>query len=298
MMRKLLVVSLVLGFANALVVAQTTTASISLSAAEIVAKNIAARGGLQAWRAVQTLSESGKLGAGGDKRQSISVPIPGAKRPAKDQPLPSTRRLDDEAQLPFLLELERPRKVRMELQFKGKTAVQVYDGANGWKLRPYLNRLEVENFTPTELKLASMQTELDGPLVDYAAKGTTVALDGIDTVDNEDNYKLKLTFQDGRSSHVWISAKTFLESKMEVAPRQLDGVEHPVEVYFHDYRNVDGLKIPFVLETRVVPLADHPAAAQFPIERIVIEKVEVNPKLDAAHFSKPAVETAALAKPH
>jgi hypothetical protein len=30
----------------------------------------------------------------------------------------------------------------------------------------------------------------------------------------------------------------------------------------------------------------------------VIEKVEVNPKLDAALFSKPVIETATLSKPH
>ena len=42
--------------------------------------------------------------------------------------------------LPFIMELKRPRKMRFELQFKGQTAVQVFDGANGWKLRPFLNR--------------------------------------------------------------------------------------------------------------------------------------------------------------
>jgi hypothetical protein len=35
-----------------------------LTAAEIVSKNVAARGGLQAWRAVQTMTWKGKLGVG------------------------------------------------------------------------------------------------------------------------------------------------------------------------------------------------------------------------------------------
>jgi hypothetical protein len=34
------------------------------------------------------------------------------------------------------------------------------------------------------------------------------------------------------------------------------------------------------------------------VEKIVIEKAQVNPKLDASLFSKPAIETATLAKPH
>src|SRR4051812_14530185 len=42
-----------------------------LSAAEIVEKNVAARGGLQAWRGVQTMSLTGKLGAGGNQRGTL-----------------------------------------------------------------------------------------------------------------------------------------------------------------------------------------------------------------------------------
>jgi len=91
-----------------------------------------------------------------------------------------------------VMDLERPRKQRLEVQFAGKTAVQVYDGANGWKLRPFLNRLDVEPYTADELKLASMQSELDGTLVDLAAKGSTVELAGMEKVENHDTYNLKV----------------------------------------------------------------------------------------------------------
>ena len=79
-----------------------------------------------------------------------------------------------QAQLPFVLEMERARKSRLELEFKGETAVQVYDGTQGWKLRPFLNRHEVENYTADELKIAEAQADLDGALIDYAAKGTKI----------------------------------------------------------------------------------------------------------------------------
>src|SRR5205807_2593908 len=84
-----------------------------------------------AWRAVQTLSLAGKLGAGGNRRAAVQVPVPDQK--ANRQSLPS--RPTEEAQLPFVMELKRPRKMRFELQFNGQTAVQVFDGANGWKRR-------------------------------------------------------------------------------------------------------------------------------------------------------------------
>lgn len=299
MLGRLLVLGAAFGLAGSCLMAENA----DLTAAQIVNKNVDARGGLKAWRAVQTLTESGKMGAGGDQREPQAGVTPGVKRPGKQvSPLASSPRLAEEAQLPFTLELERPRRMRLELQFKGKTAVQVYDGANGWKVRPFLNRMEVENFTEDELHKSALQSDLDGPLVDYAAKGTQVELDGTDKVEDRDTYRLKLTMKDGHSVHVWIDAKTFLEAKIEGTPRRMDGLEHPVEIYFRDYRDVDGLKIPFLLETKVLPVANRQAkgarpGANFPVERIAIDKVEVNPKLDASLFTKPVIETATLTKP-
>jgi len=298
MLRKLLVLGAAFGIAGSCLMAENA----DLNAAQIVSKNVAARGGLKAWHAVQTMTQSGKMGAGGDQRGQ-AAPSPVVNHAGKKSgPMPNSPRLAQEAQLPFTLELERPRRMRLELQFKGQTAIQVYDGTNGWKVRPYLNRMEVENYTEDELNKAALQSELDGPLVDYATKGTRVDLDGIEKVENRDTYKLKLTMKDGHVSHVWIDAKTFLEAKIEGTPRRLDGLEHTVEIYYRDYRNVDGLQIPFVLETKVLPLANPAKSARpgasFPVEKIFIDKVQINPKLDAALFSKPAIETASLAKPH
>jgi hypothetical protein len=242
------------------------------------------------------------MGAGGDQRGQQTGQGSAMKHSGKQNiPMATSPRLAEEAQLPFTLELERPRRMHLEIQFRGQTALQVYDGANGWKVRPFLNRVEVENFTEDELHKAALESDLDGPLVDYEAKGTKVELEGGDKVEDRDTYKLRLTMKDGHSTHVWIDAKTFLEAKIEGTPRRLDGLEHPVEIYYRDYRSVDGLQIPFVLETKVLPVAN-PAKgmrqSNFPAEKIVIEKVQVNPKLEASHFTKPTVQTAALAKPH
>src|SRR5581483_4496979 len=125
----------------------------------------------------------------------------------------------------------RPRKMRLELEFNGQTAVQVYDGANGWKLRPFLNRRQVEPFSEEELKAASRQSDLDGPLIDYATKGTQIEVEGMEKVENNDAYKLKLTLKDGQVQHVWVDARTFLETKIEGSPRRLDGRYHPVVTY-------------------------------------------------------------------
>jgi len=247
------------------------------SGTEIADKNVAARGGLQAWRAVQTMTLTGKLGAGGNQRAALPTPAPDRKKGRVSLPT----RPAEEVQLPFVMELKRPRKMRFELQFNGTTAVQVFDGSNGWKLRPYLNRRVVEPYMAEELK------------------GTKVELDGMEKVDGRDTYRLKLTMNSGKSIHVWIDAETFLEAKMEGQPRRLDGVDHPVEVYFHDYRQVSGLQIPFILETKVLQvgktalgLKDPPV----PSEKTIVERVTVNPKFDESLFSKPEITVASNAK--
>jgi hypothetical protein len=295
MFRKSLAVYIPLTFAVSIAAAWETPPSAgAVSATDIVDKNVAARGGLQAWQAVQTMRLSGKLGAGGNQRATLQVP-PGARGTGQQA---IAARPVEEVQLPFVMELERPRKMRFELQFNGQTAIQVYDGANGWKLRPFLNRRVVEPYSTDEMKMASMQAELDGPLVGYAAKGTRVELDGTEKVEDRDTYKLKLTMKSGETIHVWIDAQTFLETKIEGQPRRLDGTDHPVEVYFRDYRAVNGLKIPYILETKVLPVARTAMGLKdtpVPVERTVIEKVVVNPKFDESLFSKPEVTAASNA---
>ena len=69
MFRKVPVFLISLAFAVSFAeAADVSPAAAKLSAAEIADKNVAARGGLQAWRAVQTMSLAGQLGAGGNQR--------------------------------------------------------------------------------------------------------------------------------------------------------------------------------------------------------------------------------------
>ena len=275
--------------------ADAPSARAGLTAAQIVDKNVAARGGLQAWRAVQSLTIEGKMGAGGNQRAALPVSTPKSKDFVNSLP----RRPAEEVQLPFLMEMKRPRKARLEVQFNGQTAVQVYDGSNGWKYRPYLNRTDVEPFSDEELKIASQQGDLEGPLVDYVVKGTRIELAGAEKVEGRETYKLKVIERTGHTFHVWVDAGTFLEAKIEGQPRRLDGTNHPVEVYYRDYRTVAGLQMPFVSETRVLPVGTNALGLRdtpVPPERIVIDKVVVNPNLVESVFSKVQVPVVAKSK--
>ncbi len=223
----------------------------AMTAERIVKRNVAARGGLDAWRAVSTLSMSGRLDAGGK---------------------PSV-------ELPFVMKLKRGHKSRLEVAFKDQTAVQVYDGAQGWKVRPFLDRNEVEPYTEAEARSAASWEELDGPLIDHARKGTKVKLVGTEAVEGNAAYKLRLTFRNGEQRHVWIDGKTFLERKMEAEPRRLDGKPHAVALFYRAFRTEGGLTTPRVLETVVEGVK--------PTRKLTIAKVVVNEPMADALFGKP-----------
>ena len=223
----------------------------ALTVDQIIQKNIAARGGLQAWHEIQTMTITGKMEAG----------------------------TKDNVQLPFVMKLKRPKMSRLELQFGGKTALQIYDGHDGWKVRPFLGRNEVESFTAAELEKAGEDEQMDGPLIDHEAKGIKVELEGVEPVEGHDAYKLKLTMKNGKTHHLWVDAQSFLEVKEEGFPRLLDGKPHNVEVYYRNYNPAGGVKVPYLLETVVAGVKQ--------THKITIDSYVLNSKLEDSAFAKP-----------
>jgi hypothetical protein len=263
----------------------------SLTAAQVLERHIAARGGAQAWKAVQGLQLTGKIDAGTADNYARAMKIVEAGKKATGRGTnaeiaaangPKDTDTQAQLQLPFTLDLKRANKMRLEILVAGKPAVQVYDGQQGWKLRPFLNRTDSEPFTKEEAKTEASRDDLDGPLIGSAAKGAKVDLDGTEVVDGQPAYRLKVLQKNGDVRHVWVDAKTFLDVKIDGFPRRMDGKMHNVYVYQRDFRKVEGgVMIPFVQETAVEGYSDK--------HRLMIEKATVNPRLDDALFAKPHV---------
>ena len=86
----------------------------------------------------------------------------------------------------------------------------------------------------------------------------------------------------GQVRPLWVDAQTFLEVKIEGAPRRIAGKMRPVEIYYRDYKSVNGLMVPYVLETTVQ------AAKQS--HNMTIENVVVKPKLEHSLFTVPKIK--------
>ena len=268
----------------------------ALSAEKIVERNAAARGGAQKWAAVHSMSVSGKLDAGRERKDGGAV---GGMTRAPHQARGEARAMAIEAakasqqtagkiiQLPYRADFERPTRMRAEVDFEGKTAVQVWNGTEGWKVRPFLGRDEVEPYTADEKRMAQAQQQLDGPLINHRAKGIDVALDGTERVDGHDCYRLKLKFKNGDERRVWVDGSTFLEVKAEEELRHFNGKDRMVYTLFRDYRPENGLMVAHQLETQIDGVAQ--------TNKIYIDKVALNPKLEPARFVKPQIASAGKA---
>jgi hypothetical protein len=216
---------------------------------EVIAKHVAARGGMDKLKSVQTLRMSGRMTMG-----------PGIEAPVA-------------------VEVKRPQHMRMEMQFQGMTAIQAYDGKNGWMIMPFGGRTDPQPMSPDDVKDAEDMADMDGVLVDYKAKGHTVEMVGKEKVEGTDAYKLKVTLKNGDERYVFLEADSFMEIRNE-GKRKIRGSDVEVEASFGDFKEVGGIIYPHSIEQNIKGNPQKQA--------ITIEKIDLNPAIDDTRFKMPA----------
>jgi hypothetical protein len=185
---------------------------------------------------------------------------------------------------PFLAEFKRPGKMHNEVTIQNKTVVRSFNGKDaGWVSNPFVGKEAPEPMSAQEVKDAVNEADFDGPLVDAKAKGNVIALGGTEKVEGRDAYILKVTHKDGQVSSYSFDTKTFLLVKWSGADTS-NGEAVTRETFFHDYRDVGGLKFAF-------ELVSDTAGAEV-TQRIVVDKIELDPQIDDTHFGKPPTPAA------
>lgn len=233
------------------------------TADELVAKNLKARGGVDNLKAIQGVKVTGRVtlpGAGGGGGMEIPVT--------------------------FLT--KRPNRFRQESEFNGQKVVFAFDGTKAWMINPMMQG--PQPIEGDRLDMLKQQADLDGPLLDYKAKGTTIESLGLDTVDGKKVYKLKVTPKTGRFITLYLDAETGLEMKtmMEV-PKDAAGPGAPaatLETIFSNYQAVGGLTMPHTIQQK----------ANGQVMTITVDKIELSPGADDSVFAMPTGAPAASPK--
>jgi outer membrane lipoprotein-sorting protein len=230
----------------------TALAAAAQTADDLVAKNIEARGGREALKAVQSARTTGKMNMG----QGMEAPV-------------------------VLEVLPNAHKVRMDFTIQGMTGTQAYNGDSGWQVMPFMGKTDPEPMSADDIKEVRKNSDFQGPLFDYKDKGNKVELLGKADLEGTPVYKLRLTEKDGDVTTIYLDAESYLELKEETS-RVVRGQATDVETTFGDYKKVSGVTMPFTIEVKT---KGAPAA-----QVITIDKVEINSDVPASRFDMPKVE--------
>ncbi len=226
-------------------------AAHAFTADELIAKNIAARGGAAKLAAVKSVHYTGTFKPGGGVEFGFSQTV------------------------------KRGGMVRNEFVVQGLTIVNAYDGKDGWRINPLQGRKDPERLSADDVKNLIDQADLDGPLVDYKVKGNKVEYLGTEDVDGSEAHKLRVTKANGDKKIIFLDPDYFLTIR-EIDQQMIHGHQVEQESDFGDYEKVDGVFMPF--EIGVGGKGD-PEKAQ-----IIIDKADANIAADDAQFHFPAAK--------
>lgn len=228
------------------------TDDTNLTADEIVARYMAARGGYERLKAIRTVVYRGTY------REPGSDPLPGAAMALMR---------------PFYKLVGDPERLSSEFR-------EGYDGS-AWEF--YGDPGIVLRTVGAASAAARHQAYVDGPLVDYRAKGSTVTLIGKVAVGVRPAYQLRVQMRDGFEEDELIDAETWLlVASRKSAPIHAFGKSVESETRFGDYRPFGGVM--FSTTSREVEIGT---------ERVLNEmtwtSITVNAPLATSVFSPPEI---------
>jgi outer membrane lipoprotein-sorting protein len=232
-----------------LVFLAAAAALFAQTADELVAKNLAARGGADKLRAIRTMALTGTVSFG---EQSSRITV----------------------------KAWRPNQIREEFKVQGTEVTRAYDGTIGWQIEKSGEESKVDLLRGGEADNIREEAEnaIEGPLVDYAKKGSKLEALGRDTVGGTPVYKLKITTHLGTSITQFLDATSYLEMHEEIE-RTVDGKLTTIVEDVSDYHDAGGIKFAhrFVSGSKENPQAT----------TLQVDKMELNVPIEASAFAMP-----------
>ncbi len=222
----------------------------ALTATELVAKNIAAKGGAEALQAVKSLQREGRL-------------------------------IVNDGQ--FVLDVretkQRPQSIRTEVSMQGLAQVETYDGKEGWRIDPFGGRKDPERMPADDVREYAKDASIDGVLADASAAGHKIEYLGTEDIDGTLAHKLKVSRPDGGLQYVFLDPDYFLEIRVE-SQGTVRGVKRTSVTEYGNYEKVGGVFWPLSIEAGIKGQGS-PAKYEY-------RSAVVNPEIAADYFSFPA----------
>ena len=224
---------------SALVMCLSAHAAFAMTADELAAKNVEAKGGIEKLHAIQSLQLTGRM-----------------------------RVQADTLELGYVTLVKQPGSIRYEASLQGLTQVQAYDGTQAWQINPFQGRKDPEKLSADDAKgLGEDAADFTGPLVDYKTKGYKLDYLGTEDIDGTDAHKLRVTRPNGDLTVVYLDPDHFLE--IRIVNRRIEhGVPVETVTDLGDYEQVAGVYLPFAQESFLKGSSDR--------QKVQYEKAEAN----------------------
>jgi outer membrane lipoprotein-sorting protein len=217
------------------------------SADEIVAKNLAARGGEARLRGVSTMKMTG------------SITVPGME-------------------MPITVMTKRPNRMLQDMTVQGTHMVSAFDGEHVWAINPMMGSNEPRELSGTQADTVRDQSTFDGPLVGYKDRGDTLEVVGSADIAGGKAWKLKLSRKNGRSMFIYVDADTSLEREWSTSIQQ-NGMTLDVDTLMSDYQPTpEGILVARTLRTLI-------GGQQQGV--LKVQTIEFNAAIDDAAFKMP-----------
>lgn len=231
----------------------TASTASAQTADEIVDKSLAAVGGRAALAKITSRSMTGKM--------SISTEngdIAGTIEAVQQAPN-KMRRL-------ITLDLS-------QFGMGSATIEQRFDGTSGILIDSMRGNSDLAGSQLENIK----NSIFPSPFLDYKERGTKIVLGGKEKVGERTVYALTMTPAAGPVTRVFIDAESYLPVRTVVTLDLPDVGPQEQTSDFSDFRDVDGIKVPFVIK----------GSSAIQTFTITVTKIEQNVKIDPALFAKP-----------
>ncbi len=228
-----------------------TASAHAMTADELVAKNLEARGGLDKIHAITTLKLEGKLRIGG------------------------------QFELVFDSYQKAPDAVRNEATIQGMTQIQAWDGKDAWQISPFQGRRDPEKMSDDDARGFADDAAIGGPLVDWKARGSTLAYLGTEDIDGTQAHKLKVTLKNGDIEYVYLDPDYFLTIRT-ISQIKVRGTLVKSVTDYGDYERVNGVYFPFSMTIGSAGSGDGGS------QQLTVLKATANAPMDDSLFAFPA----------
>ncbi len=133
---------------------------------------------------------------------------------------------------------------RQDISAMGMNGFDFLTDKEGWSYMPFQGMQKPEPKTADEVKESQSDLDVAGPLVDYAAKGHKVELLGKEDVEGTECYKIKVLLAGGKEQTFFIDPVSNMIVRQK-EKRVFNGQESEMTTDFSDYKDVEGVKMPF-----------------------------------------------------